>query len=189
MFHLLFGIFDFQASHCVAHQNHLPTSHQKWCKAFDLYQKLVIKQKKCGRIEPELPSRIMTKPYELPNNIDDVFKDVYSNLSGIRDECVYVTLTQLATAPLTALLAAQKTNQLIEDVYTIHLVGAELQFEAEILDKWEAFFLHLAPKITELRIVFCGPELNAENLPLDILCRIRYGSIQSTLLFMVKLQF
>lgn len=117
----------------------------------------------------------------MPNNIDDVFKILYtSNLSNIRDDCVYVTLTQLATAPLTALLAAQKTNQLIEEVYTIHLVGAELQFEAEILDKWEAFFLHLTPKITELRIVFIGPELNAENLPLDILCRIRYYNLMQS---------
>lgn len=86
---------------------------------------------------------------------------------------MYVTLTQLATAPLTAFFAAQMCNQLVKDAYTIHLVGAELQFEAEVLDKWETFFLHLAPNINELRIVFIGPELNAENLPLEILSRIR----------------
>lgn len=85
-----------------------------------------------------------------------------------------MTLTQLATAPLTAFFAAQKCDHLSNDLYTIHLVGAELQFEAEILDKWEAFFLHLTPKVMELRVVFIGPELNAEHLPLEILSRIRW---------------
>lgn len=95
-------------------------------------------------------------------------------IADFQNECVYVTLTQLATAPLTAFYAAQKCEQLADnDVFTIHLVGAELQFEAEILDKWESFFLHLTPKVMELRIVFVGPELNAENLPLEILSRIR----------------
>lgn len=68
---------------------------------------------------------------------------------------------------------AQKNQQEIGEVYTIHLVGAELQFEADTLDKWETFFLHLVPTLVECRVVFVGPELNAENLPLEILSRIR----------------
>lgn len=64
-------------------------------------------------------------------------------------------------------------QQQIGDVYTIHLVGAELQFEADTLDKWETFFLHLVPTLVECRVVFVGPELNNENLPLEILSRIR----------------
>lgn len=91
----------------------------------------------------------------------------------IKDECVYATLTQLATAPLTAYYATQISGRMPEDVFTIHLVGAELQFEADILNVWETFFLHLSPKLVELNIVFCGPELNAENLPVEILSRIR----------------
>lgn len=62
----------------------------------------------------------------------------------------------------------------IGEKFTIHLVGAELQFEADILDIWETFFLHLTHKLVELTIVFCGPELNAENIPLDIISRIRF---------------
>lgn len=54
------------------------------------------------------------------------------------------------------------------------MVGAELQFEADILDIWETFFLHLAHRLIELTIVFCGPELNAENIPLNIISRIRF---------------
>lgn len=86
---------------------------------------------------------------------------------------MYATVTQLATAPLTAYFAAQKTDIKIGESFTIHLVGAELQFEADILDIWETFFLHLSPNLMELTIVFCGPELNAENIPLDIISRIR----------------
>lgn len=91
----------------------------------------------------------------------------------IKDDCMFATLTQLATAPLTAFFAIQKSEQIIGEKFTIHLVGAELQFEADVLDIWETFFLHLAPNLMELTIVFCGPELNAENIPLDIISRIR----------------
>lgn len=68
----------------------------------------------------------------------------------------------------------QKSEQTIGEKFTIHLIGAELQFEADVLDIWETFFLHLAHNLMELTIVFCGPELNAENIPLDIISRIRY---------------
>lgn len=94
---------------------------------------------------------------------------------AIKDECVFATLTQLATIPLTAYFTTQKAELRIGEKFTIHLIGAELQFEADVLDIWETFFLHLAHNLVELTIVFCGPELNAENIPLDIISRIRYG--------------
>lgn len=53
------------------------------------------------------------------------------------------------------------------------MVGAELQFEADALYKWEIFFLHLKPDVKELRVVLVGPELNPSNLPLDILAKIK----------------
>lgn len=92
---------------------------------------------------------------------------------AIKDECVFATLTQLTTAPLTAYFAAQKVNKRIGGKFTIHVISAELQSEADVLDIWETFFLHLAPNLMELTIVFCDPELNAENVPLDIISRIR----------------
>lgn len=92
----------------------------------------------------------------------------------IKDECVFATLTQLATIPLTAYFTTQTAELNIGERFTIHLVGAELQFEADVLDIWETFFMHLAHNLVELTVVFCGPELNAENIPLDIISRIRY---------------
>lgn len=93
--------------------------------------------------------------------------------TDLKDDCVFATLTQLATAPLTAYYATRVADAKIGEKFIIHLVGAELQFEADILDIWESFFLHLFPKLVELTIVFCGPELNAENIPLEIISRIR----------------
>lgn len=52
--------------------------------------------------------------------------------------------------------------------------GAELQCEGESLDKWEAFFIHLMPEVSDLQIVFIGPELNTENLPIEIMSRTRF---------------
>lgn len=103
------------------------------------------------------------------------FISIY-HFTAIKEECVFATLTQLATAPLTAYFAAQKALENIGEKFTIHLIGAELQFEADVLDIWETFFLHLAHNLMELTIVFCGPELNAENIPLDIISRIRFVS-------------
>lgn len=79
----------------------------------------------------------------------------------------------MATAPLTAFYSMEKCQQIVGENYTIHLVGAELQFEADTLDKWETFFLHLVPHLVQLNVVFIGPELNTEKLPLEILSRIR----------------
>ncbi|KAL1402675.1 hypothetical protein pipiens_005996, partial [Culex pipiens pipiens] len=162
-----------QVSFCTDHPDHLPAAHKQWCKSYFLFQKLILRQKILGRIEPVLPVRIASKSFTVPPNIDEVMKLLYKNSTVLRDECAYATLTQIATAPLTALHGYLQTGlKPSSETFTIHLVGAELQFEGDTLDKWEAFFLHIVPEITELRIVFVGPELNVENLPIDIISRI-----------------
>lgn len=161
-----------QVSFCTDHPDHLLPTHKQWCKSYFLFQKLILRQKILGRIEPILPVRIASKSFALPPNIDEVIKLLYKNSTALRDECVYATLTQVATGPLTALNGFLQTGLKPTETFTIHLVGAELQFEGDTLDKWEAFFLHVT-NITELRVVFVGPELNVENLPIDIISRIR----------------
>lgn len=49
-----------------------------------------------------------------------------------------------------------------------------MQFECDKLEKWESLFLHLAPQVSNLEIVFIGSELNHENLPVEIISRNRY---------------
>lgn len=74
-----------QVSFCADLDNHMPAGHARWCQAFSLYQKLVFTQKKYGRIEPSLPSKIMTKPYQLPATMDETFKSLYKNYGGRND--------------------------------------------------------------------------------------------------------
>lgn len=53
------------------------------------------------------------------------------------------------------------------------VAGAELKVEAFSLNKWEAFLLHLLPEVSELTVVFIGPELNSDNWPLELISRQR----------------
>lgn len=161
-----------QVAYCKSNPEHVSEGHQKWCEIFKLYQLLVLQTSRLGRIEPAMPSAILTQPIKLPMVMDDLFKSLYGG--PVRDPCLKVVLSQLATGPLTALNAAISVAKLtIGETFVVHLIGAELQFEGDTLDKWEAFFLHLVPGLTELRVVFVGPELNVENLPVEILSRIR----------------
>lgn len=57
--------------------------------------------------------------------------------------------------------------------FTIHIVGAELPFEADTLNKWEVFFLHLRSDVQILKVVMVGPDINSSKLPLDLLRNIK----------------
>lgn len=90
----------------------------------------MLRQKILGRIEPVLPARILQKQLQLPNAINEVFRNMYKNITAIKDQCNYATLTQIATAPLTALKSYQqymascnKSIQTKVDTFTIHLIG------------------------------------------------------------------
>jgi mitochondrial splicing suppressor protein 51 len=161
-------------AYCANKNEHLPDSHKEWCKQFSLYHKLVQRQKANGKIEPEMPTKIVKVPTAPPASMDEIFKILYKNAANsLKDELLYSTMTQIATVPLTALLGLAHCSGDVPENFTIHLIGAELQFEGEAIEKWESFFLHFVPQITQLNIVFIGPEFNNENLPLDVISRIR----------------
>ncbi|XP_053620251.1 titin [Plodia interpunctella] len=171
-----------QISYCSSVPDHLPSSHQRWCKSYSLYQKLVCYQQTQGRLEPKLPGRVITGYYQVPDKINEVLAAMYEEKIDMND-VQYAALTQLATAPLTAVYSFQVYTNKMNAIYangtykktsfTIHVIGAELQFEADALNKWEVFFLHLRPDITELRVCLIAPDLNPSNLPLDLLGKIR----------------
>ncbi|XP_077298514.1 uncharacterized protein LOC143919842 isoform X2 [Arctopsyche grandis] len=184
-----------QVSYCSANPTHLPADHINWCRSYKLYYKLVSYQLNHGRLEPELPVKIPPIGYDLPEKCSILFEDLYGSTKTL-EECHYATLTQLSTAPLTALYAYQKytennnviTNCTSKDVmvngtdsasakssqsFCIHLIGAELQFEGDTLKKWETFFLHFMHNVKELNIVLIGPELNTSKLPVELLGRIK----------------
>lgn len=72
-----------QVSYCAAQPAHLLlAAHARWCKAYLLFQKLILRQRILGRIEPVLPTRIITKSSPLPINIDETIKQLYKSSSG-----------------------------------------------------------------------------------------------------------
>ncbi|XP_049880955.1 titin [Pectinophora gossypiella] len=170
-----------QVSFCADHPDHLPKSHQRWCKSYSLYHRLVVYQQTKGRLEPKLPSRVMAELYQIPEKLNEVLASMYEEKIDMTD-IQYAALTQIATAPLTAAYCQQLFTNKMNSIYangmhkkasfTIHVVGAELQFEADALNKWEVFFLHLRPDVKDLRVVLLGPDLNPSRLPLDLLGKI-----------------
>ncbi|RVE54685.1 hypothetical protein evm_000806 [Chilo suppressalis] len=167
-----------QISYCSAQPDHLPKSHQRWCKSYSLYQKLVSHQQTKGRLEPKLPSKVLMD-FQMPEKINEVLASMYEEKIDMSD-IQYAALTQMATAPLTAAYCYQiatRTYQLTNGLHkkstcTIHVVDAELQFEADSLNKWEIFFLHLVP-VDELRVVMVSTNLNPGDLPLELLSKIK----------------
>ncbi|XP_063544607.1 titin [Cydia strobilella] len=165
-----------QMSYCSEDPDHLPKSHSRWCKSYNLYRGLVKHQQTKGRLEPKLPTRVLELS-PLPENINEVLAAMYEQKIDMSD-IEYAALTQLATAPLTALFCLQHrpnaATGITKKTMTFHIVGAELQFEADVLNKWEVFMLHLLPNVEEIKVVLVGPDLNPSNLPLDLLGKIRY---------------
>ncbi|XP_063370683.1 uncharacterized protein LOC134659003 [Cydia amplana] len=165
-----------QISYCSEDPDHLPKGHSRWCKSYNLYRGLVKHQQTKGRLEPKLPTRVLELS-PLPENINEVLAAMYEQKIDMSD-IEYAALTQLATAPLTALFCLRHrpnaATGITKKTLTLHVVGAELQFEADVLNKWEVFLLHLLPNVEEIKVVLVGPDLNPSNLPLNLLGKIRY---------------
>ncbi|XP_028167956.1 titin isoform X2 [Ostrinia furnacalis] len=167
-----------QISFCSEHPSHFPKAHQRWCKSYSLYQKLVCYQQTRGRLEPPLPGRIMVEP-QTSEKMNEVLASMYEEKIDMND-IQYAALTQIATAPLTTAYCLQTYAKLTnangtakKATCTVHVVGGELQFEADALHKWEVFLLHQRPGARELGVAMVAPELNPSSLPLQLLARVK----------------
>ncbi|XP_015608487.1 uncharacterized protein LOC107274178 [Cephus cinctus] len=158
--------------HCAGHEN----EHLKWCPEYRLYQKILSMQYKHGNVNPDIPNVICEDSKILPNNFDSFIFEIYSSslYYRIMDCYTYATLSHVSTVPLTSLYAFQKSraNWSTNDSCTIHVVGAEFQFEGLNLHVWEKLFMHLQPNLKSLHIVLTGPELYVPDVPLDLLGKV-----------------
>ncbi|KAI8423447.1 hypothetical protein MSG28_012579 [Choristoneura fumiferana] len=117
---------DQMISYCSEHPDHLPSSHGRWCKSYNLYRSLVRHQQTQGRLEPKLPTRIV-ELNPMPDNINEVLAAMYEERIVMvvpldMSDIEYAALTQLATAPLTALYCLQgyrRTANGITKVYEV----------------------------------------------------------------------
>ncbi|XP_037955530.1 uncharacterized protein LOC119685343 [Teleopsis dalmanni] len=164
-----------QVAFCKDKPDHLKADHILWCEPFRLFKKLIIFQEKYGRLEPTLPSKVLK---DLPGAVSNTQHMFFKLNLDIKESCEYAVLSQIATGPLTAWYALKLCEQLkSNEEVTIHLIGAEIEFEVDTLHKWELFFLHITPHVKILNIVFIGPELKQTNISFEQLqktkcCRV-----------------
>ncbi|TMW50674.1 hypothetical protein DOY81_004242 [Sarcophaga bullata] len=153
-------------SYCLEHPEHLsPEEHATWCKSYQIFKELVQFQEKFGRLDPALPTKILKETPLTCLNTQQIFKKLGYDLPLNAE---YASLTQISTGPLTAWYALKLCDQLKNhETLTIHLIGAEIEFEVDVLHKWELFFLHITPTVKNLNIVFVGPELNPHNISFE----------------------
>ncbi|XP_055855031.1 uncharacterized protein LOC129918474 [Episyrphus balteatus] len=153
-----------QVSFCKATPEHLQKYHHLWCRSYQLFKEMIIFQEKFGKIDPSMPTKVLK---DLPLGCANM-KQICTKLAvDLKDECEYAALSQIATGPLTAWYTLKVFDKLRMDTVTVHLIGAEIEFEVDLLHKWELFFLHITPAVKELNVVFIGPELNPRNISFD----------------------
>nr|XP_032517341.1 PAN2-PAN3 deadenylation complex catalytic subunit PAN2-like [Danaus plexippus plexippus] len=71
-----------QVSYCSDHPEHLPSSHQRWCKSYALYQKLVLHHQTFGKLMPKLPKKLFEN-WQIPDNMNEV--DTQNSLCSVMD--------------------------------------------------------------------------------------------------------
>lgn len=149
---------------CPEHQTH---NHKDWCKSLHHFKNMIQDQAQSGVAFPSIPVSKYAVVLPKLQSMDDFFKEISKSIS----EMEYFELSDITTYPLTALYALCALEHLdlsTTDHLTIHIIGAESDFEIRRPEKWEYLVLHLIPGLKSLHIDFIGPELNV--LSSDKLC-------------------
>ncbi|KAH8270272.1 hypothetical protein KR018_006446 [Drosophila ironensis] len=160
-----------EVAFCKDNPAHRTPEHAKWCGAYRLFKGFVMFQAKFGRLDPSLPNKVLRELPMACSNTRHMMKKLNFNVT---DDCEYAALTQVSTGPLTAWFALKLCDRLRDcEELTLHLIGAEIEFEVDVLQKWELFLLHITPVVKTLNVVFIGPELNPNNISFEQLKKIK----------------
>ncbi|XP_060653805.1 uncharacterized protein LOC132789649 [Drosophila nasuta] len=159
-----------EIAYCKDKANHLSAGHAAWCESYKLFKTFVMRQAKFGRLEPALPYEVLRETPVNCSNTRQILKKLKFNVT---DACELAALTQISTGPLTAFYALKLCDRLKAEQLTIHLVGAEMEFEVDVFQKWEIFLLHILPAVKTLSVVFVGPELNSSKVSFEQLSKIK----------------
>ncbi|CAK9820009.1 Putative protein MSS51 homolog, mitochondrial [Anthophora plagiata] len=152
--------------------------HEKWCDGFQVLERILVLQHRYGCVNPKIP-KVGGKMWELREvDFDETMHRIYRFSSYYREmDCyTYSVLSHVSTIPLTALYSMEICCPAWQDKtdWTIHVVGAEFQFEGMNLEMWEKLFLHLLPKLKRVRVTLVGPELHLPNgVPPELLSRVK----------------
>ncbi|KAH8296469.1 hypothetical protein KR054_006620 [Drosophila jambulina] len=160
-----------EVAFCKDKPEHLGKEHANWCGSYRLFKAFVMFQAKFGRMEPSLPNKVLKELPMACSNTRQIMKKLNFNVTN---ECEHAALTQVSTGPLTAWFALKLCERLRNsEELTLHLIGAEIEFEVDVLQKWELFLLHIMPAVKTLNVVFIGPELNPNNISFEQLKKIK----------------
>nr|XP_018911935.1 PREDICTED: uncharacterized protein LOC109040441 isoform X1 [Bemisia tabaci] len=144
------------AAFCPAHKDK-SAEHEEWCDVLTLLRDFAISEWKNGAIQIKLPMEMSEKNLRIPETFENILDSC-----NITDVFERIQLTQLITAPLTVLFGADdlfRPPTGSRKQFVVHLIGAEVEFELEPVQKWELFFQHLVPELEALKLVLIGPEL------------------------------
>lgn len=144
---------------CESHQTN---DHDNWCEHLLRYKNIVKHQATSGVVYPSIPNCKI--PTELPHllGMEHSFKRIREYI----DDYEFFELTDMVSYPLTAyhaLFSLSNSILLNSKQLTLHIVGAESDFEVHKIEKWEYYILHLIPELKKLHIDFVGPELNVNS--------------------------
>ncbi|CAL7937308.1 unnamed protein product [Xylocopa violacea] len=162
---------------CAEHSD----EHKTWCEQFQVYQRFLFLQRNHDDcVAPKIPNvreRMFVASAE--RSFDELMRKLYGNWSKYYREMdcyTYCTLSHMCTIPLTALYSMQISCPEWESKleWTVHVVGAEFEFEGVNLRVWEKLFLHFLPNLRRLRLVLIGPELRLPSgVPRELLSTVK----------------
>lgn len=115
----------------------------------------------CPMLKRDMPAaRLDYSNMKLPNNMEEFFDDCGPDIMPFPHRVQASANAEIYTRPLTLLYAMEKLNFDKNKKLIVHVVGANLA-ELEDPSAFELLF-HYRPHITELKIIFIGPELPTE---------------------------
>ncbi|XP_076176954.1 uncharacterized protein LOC143151555 [Ptiloglossa arizonensis] len=157
--------------------------HEKRCAEFQVLRRCLVLQYKHGAVEPRIPNARQSNPLEISTlGFDELAQRIYGEDSAYyreMDSYTYASLSHLSTIPLTVLHAMQIScpDWRTKTEWTVHIAGAEFQFEGVNLHAWEKLYLHLLPNLKTLRLILVGPELRLPSgVPPKLLAKVKLCS-------------
>lgn len=165
--------------YCIDNPLH-SKSHEDYCQQFNIYRRILeIMNSKFFKgstqqifSSPKIPMIQSTNARVVLTNFDEFLFMLYKSATkkdyDKLDCASYASLSVTATPSLTVLHALESINfwQKADcQNLTIHIIGAELQFECADFGCWEKLFLHTLPTVKKIRLELCGPEL---KIPEDL---------------------
>ncbi|KOC59359.1 hypothetical protein WH47_11545 [Habropoda laboriosa] len=162
---------------CKEHRD----EHEKWCDEFRVLERILLLQRRYGCVNPKIPKVRGEMSGLREVDFDETMYRIYGDCSYYREmDCyTYSVLSHVSTIPLTALYSMEiccPEWQRKSD-WTIHVVGAEFQFEGMKLEVWEKLFLHFLPNLKRIRLTLVGPELQLPSgVPPELLSKVKVCS-------------